>query len=248
MHPQIRQPDPGKCPICAMDLIPMVKDEGSDELGERQLKLSSTAIKLANVQTSRIERKSISKPVSLYGKITVDERRQKTITAWAPGWIERLYVDYTGAAVQKGDPLIDIYSAELFVAQQEYLNALNRDSSLLNLVDIKKKFELWGITERQLAELEQRGVAAERMTIYSPISGVVLQKSVSQGDYVKTGSVLYEMADFDSVWIYLDAYEQDVPKLKTGQSITFVAQAIPGRTFEGRINFIDPTFLFSIAE
>ncbi len=239
MHPQIRQPDPGKCPICAMDLIPVVEDKDAVDLGEHQLKLSVTAMKLANIETSAVTREDISKTIPLYGKIAVDETRLKSITAWAPGRIEKLYVDYTGAAVKFGEPLVDIYSPELFVAQQEYLNALD-NSSLLNMESIRKKFELWGISEKQLEELESRGTAREIMTIYAPLSGIVLSKVVSEGQYVKTGSLLYDIADLGHVWILFDAYEKDLLWLKEGQRLSFSTEAIPGTTFSGRIDFIDP--------
>ena len=241
MHPQIRQPDPGKCPICAMDLIPIVEDEGAADLGERQLKLSPAAMKLADVQTSPVERKNVAKNIALYGKIAVDETRTKSITAWAPGRIEKLHVDYTGATVRANEPLVDIYSPELFVAQQEYLNALsNSGSALLNIEDVRQKFKLWGITEAQLEQIEQRGHAVENMTIYAPISGIVLNKAINQGKYVQTGTLLYDIADFSSVWIYLNAYEKDLPWLREGQRFSFTAEALPGQSFNGQIDFIDP--------
>lgn len=240
MHPQIRQPEPGKCPICAMDLIPVQEDAGAQDLGERQLYLSPTAQKLADVQTNMVEKRNFKTTMSVFGKIAIDETRQKTISAWAPGRIEKLFVDYTGASVRQGDPLVEIYSPELFVAQQEYLNALGDNSSLFNIDNVKKKLALWGITSEQLDEIEQRGTATERMTIYSPLSGIVLSKSVNVGEYVKTGSSLYEIADLSHVWVYLDVYEQDMVWLKKGETVSFTASALPGQTFRGTIDFIEP--------
>ncbi|MBN1482790.1 efflux RND transporter periplasmic adaptor subunit [candidate division KSB1 bacterium] len=240
MHPHIRQPQSGKCPICAMDLIPVAQETGGDELGDRQLKLSSTAKRLARVQTTPVERRSISTSISLYGKISIDERRAKSIASWVAGRIEKLHIDYTGAMVQKGDPLVDIYSSDLYVAQQEYLTARNSASSLLDLADITKKFALWGITEQQLEQLNKVGEPTDRMTIYAPISGIVLNRAVSEGQYVDTGALLYDIADLSRVWIYLDAYEKDLPWLQEDQDVTFVAQAVPGRTFAGKIDFINP--------
>ena len=241
MHPQIRQPEPGKCPICAMDLIPVVEESGNEQIGERQLYLSNTAKKLANVQITPVVRKNVSNMVSLYGKIAVDETRSKSITAWAPGRIEKLFVNYTGAFVKKGDPLVELYSPELLVAQQEYLNALNSPaSSLLNIEDIKRKFALWGITDDQLDEIKSRGTATELMTIYAPISGIVLNRAKNEGEYAKTGSLLYDIADLSSVWIYLDAYEKDIPRIAEGQKISFTAEAMPGQHFSGEVDFIEP--------
>ena len=241
MHPQIRQPEQGKCPICAMDLIPVVEETGAEELGERQLRLSKTAMTLANVQTSLVERKHVPTAVSLFGKIAIDETRLKSITAWAPGRIEKMHVDYTGAFVNKGDPLVELYSPELFIAQQEYLNALTSSAApLLNIDDIKRKFALRGILDEQLDEIEKRGTASERMTIYAPISGVVLKRAKSEGQYAQTGSLFYDIADLSSIWIYLDAYEKDLPWITDGQKIDFSTEALPGKTFSGTVDFIEP--------
>ncbi len=239
MHPQVRQPEPGKCPICAMDLIP-VEEEVDKDIGQRQLKLSASAMALANVQTAVATRQPVSKQVRLYGNIAVDERRFKTITAWIAGRIEKLYVDYTGAAVRKGAPLVDIYSPELFVAQKEYLTAVQSANPLVDLSSIERKFKLWGFSEFDIEKIKSQDEPSEYATISSPISGVVVEKLAIEGEYVKTGSELYKIADLSQVWVYLDAYESDIQFLQSGQEIKFTTAAYPGETFDGTIDFVEP--------
>ncbi|MBN1464161.1 efflux RND transporter periplasmic adaptor subunit [candidate division KSB1 bacterium] len=239
MHPQIRQPQPGRCPICGMDLIPA--NQQSEELGEHQLRLSETAMHLAEVQTDIVVRKSVSKNITLYGKIEVNETLLKSMTARVPGRIERLYVDYTGAMIKKDEPLLDIYSPDLYVAQQEYLNSLrDPESALLKQEIIRKKFHLWGIADVQLDEIEQRGSAADRMTLYAPNDGIVMQRHAVLGAYVDTGAPLYDIVDLTTVWISLNVYEKDIASLNHGQKIRFSLAAYPGAVYEGVINFIHP--------
>ena len=240
MHPQIRQPEPGKCPICAMDLIPVEQEHADEDLSDVQLRLSDKAIQLAQVQTAKVEYKSVNSEINLFGKIQVDETRQKSITSWVAGRIEKLFVDYTGATVKQGDPLVEIYSPDLFVAQQEYLDARSSNNPLVDLSTIRKKLELLGLSSEQIDEIEQRGKATEYLTIKAPIGGVVLTKNIQQGDYVKTGMPLYDIADLSTVWIYLDAYEKDLANIKAGQKLTFTVKAYPGESFSGQINFVEP--------
>ena len=239
MHPQVRQPEPGKCPICAMDLIP-VEEEADEELGPRQLKLSESAMALANIQTTVVTRQPVSKEIRLYGNIAVDETRFKTITAWIPGRIEKLYVDYTGAEVRNGAPLVDIYSPELFVAQKEYLTAAQSDNPLVDLSSIERKFKLWGFSESDMEQIKSQEEPSEYATISAPISGVVVEKLALEGEYVKTGSELYKIADLSQVWVYLDAYETDIQFLQPGQEIKFTTAAYPGETYDGTIDFVEP--------
>lgn len=240
MHPQIRQPNPGKCPICAMDLIPIENSGDEKELTDVQLKLSRTAMQLANIQTAVVQRKSATKEIRLYGKVRVDETRQKSITSWVQGRIEKLYVDFTGATVRKGDPLVEIYSPELYVSQQEYLNLKNSSNQFIDMSTMHKKLELLGLSAEQIVGLDNRGTASEFLTIVAPIGGVVINKNIQQGEYVKTGTLLYDIADLASVWIYLDGYEKDIPYILAGQNVSFNLEAYPGETFTGKIEFVEP--------
>jgi len=243
MHPQIRQPKPGKCPLCGMDLIP-VQGGGEEEVGPRQLKLTPTAMKLAAIQTARVERRSVTSDIRMVGKVAADETRVRYITSRVPGRLDRLYVDFTGISVREGDHLVYLYSPQLITAQQELLQALKTaktfDSGKSTAAAAREKLKLWGLPPEQIREIEKRGKTIDHLTIYSPMSGIVIHKNAVEGMYVQTGSQIYTIADLSRVWVKLDAYESDLSWIRYGQTVEFETEAYPGEVFKGRISFIDP--------
>jgi Cu(I)/Ag(I) efflux system membrane fusion protein len=251
MHPQIQLPKFGKCPICFMDLIPL--EAGDDGGGEREISVSPYAAKLMDLETTEVSRRHMAAEVRMVGKIDYDETRVSYISAWVPGRIDRLFVDYTGVPIQKGDHLAELYSPDLLTAQEELIQAVrtlgrlkDSQSSLLletaeKTIDAsREKLRLWGFTTEQIAEIEKRGTPSDHMTIYSPGAGIVVHKNVQEGMYVQTGTKIYTIADLSKVWIQLDAYESDLNWLRYGGQVEFTTETYPGRTFEGTISFIDP--------
>jgi Cu(I)/Ag(I) efflux system membrane fusion protein len=242
MHPQIQQPKPGKCPLCFMGLVP-VESGGTDE-GPRRLTLTPTAVKLAAIRTAPVERRFVDADIRMVGKVAHDESRIRYITAWVPGRLDRLYVDYTGISVREGDHLVYLYSPELITAQQELLQALRTfkkfGSGKPTVTAAREKLKLWGLSPKQIREIETRAKPMDHLTIYSPISGVVIRKNAVQGMYVKTGTKIYTIADLSHVWVKLDAYESDLSWIRYGQTVEFKTEAYPGDVFTGRIAFIDP--------
>jgi len=249
MHPQIKMPKKGKCPICGMDLIP-VKKGGDDDESPREIKMSKAAIALSEILTVDVERKFVSAKVRLVGKVEYDESRLKNITSWVPGRLDRLYVDYTGVPVKKGDHLIWLYSPDLISAQEEYLLALRNMKARKsgNMGEIyrrtfkaaEEKLRLLGITDEQLKEVRNTNKPVDHMTIYAPIGGIVIHKNGVEGMYVKTGTRIYTIADLAHLWIMLDAYEADITWIRYGQEVEFTVEAYPGETFKGNVSFIDP--------
>ncbi|MDA0989921.1 MAG: efflux RND transporter periplasmic adaptor subunit [Verrucomicrobia bacterium] len=255
MHPEIQLPDPGKCPKCAMDLIPVMasKDSHDDPTSLRELKLSPAAEVLAGVETARVERRFATAEIRMVGKVDFDETRLAYLTARVPGRLDRLYVDYTGVEVKQGDHMVSIYSPELLAAQEELIQAVQTvenvsgsDSSLIRgrtaatVISAREKLRLWGLTDGQISEIEARGKSNDHLTIFSPISGIVIHKNALEGAYVQTGTRIYTIADLSQVWIKLDAYESDLSWVHYGQDVDFQTEAYPGRTFRGTIAFIDP--------
>jgi len=249
MHPQIQKPGPGQCPLCGMDLIPVSSDTSKSADSARELTLSPRAVKLAEIQTALVERKLVDAEIRLDGKIEYDESRLSYITAWVPGRIERLYVDYTGVMVNKGDHLVQLYSPELITAQQELLLGIKMikqksgslyKSALKNVDATREKLRLWGLTQDQIKKIERSGKVDERITIYSPIKGIVIHKNGFEGDYLKTGTRIYTIADLSKVWLKLDVYESDLVWVRYGQEVTFTVNAYPGEVFKGKISFMDP--------
>jgi len=252
MHPQIKMPKPGKCPICFMDLIPLETDD-DEEAGLRELSLSEASARLMDIQTAPVERRFVSVDLHMVGEVDYDETRMSYITAWVPGRLDRLFVDYIGVSVKKGEQMVDLYSPELLSAQQELIQAVRASKKLqqsdvqivhfttdVTVDAVREKLRLWGLTEAQVADIEKRGTASEHITITAPVSGIVIQKNAQQGMYVKTGTRIYTLADLSTVWVRLNAYESDLVWLKDGQAVLFSTEAYPGETFEGRISFIAP--------
>lgn len=241
MHPQIRQPKPGQCPICGMDLIPVSNDAASGNDQPRRLTLSPAARKLAEVEVAPVERLPVEVEVRLVGKVQFDETRQAYISPRVPGRIDRLYANFVGMAVTAGDHLADMYSPDLVSAQQELLQAAAGGAGFVALLhSTRERLRLWGLTPEQIAEIERSGKVRDHLTFYAPIGGVVVEKEAREGMYVETGMRLFTVADLTHVWVELNAYESDLAWLRYAQDVTFESEAYPGEVFKGIISFIEP--------
>lgn len=252
MHPQIKLPKEGKCPICFMDLIPLESGSG-DDLGPRQIKMTESAKKIARITTSPAIRTFGETDISMVGKIAYDETSTATITARMPGRLDRLYADYTGIGVNQGDQMVEIYSPELITAQEELIQARKTLSSLekssnsvlLNsakqtLESSRQKLMLWGLTKGQINEIERSDELSHTLKLTAPLGGVVVEIKAREGEYVKTGTPIYTIADLSKLWVILEAYESDLPWLRYGQKVTFSSPSFPGEEFDALISFINP--------
>lgn len=253
MHPQIKKDDPGKCPLCGMDLIPL-KMGGKQMTGLRQLVVSPSARALMNVQVTPVERRFVETEVRMVGKVEYDETRLKHITAWVPGRLDRLFVDYTGVSVEEGTHMVYIYSEQLYSAQQELIEAVRSarertdeprsnffsDGGVDLVESAREKLRLLGLTPEQIATIEKQSKPEDHTLINSTMSGIVIEKLKQQGDRVQTGERIYTVADLSQLWVKMDAYESDLLWLRYGQDVTFTTEAYPGEEFRGRIAFIDP--------
>lgn len=245
MHPQIRSTDPnGRCPICGMALVPVEDETQAASPAPAQLTLSENALKLAEVETMPVQRGFPIRHMRLFGEVAFDETLVSDITAYFSGRVEKLYVNYTGLSVNKGDHLAEIYSPDLITAQQELQQALRStrqfQSSQITLDAVRDKLRLWGLTSAQIRELETRKQPMERFTLYSPQHGVVIDKAVKQGQYLETGQRLFQVASTEHLWVKLEAYESQLSWLRYGQDVSFTIDASPGKEWHGRVAFIDP--------
>jgi Cu(I)/Ag(I) efflux system membrane fusion protein len=239
MHPQIRKDEPGDCPICGMDLIPLTNSNA--EIDDQAIEMSESAIKLAEVQTSVVSKGSASKEIQLYGKIQVDERLKQSQTAHVPGRIEKLMINVTGEQVRKGQRIATIYSPELVTAQKELVEALSLKDKYPALVEAaREKLRNWKLSEEQISNIEKLGEVTSTFDIFANTSGIVVDRKVNEGDYISKGAVLFEVADLSKVWGVFDAYESDLQWISINQKVEFTTQSIPGKTFTGKITFIDP--------
>ncbi len=239
MHPQVRLDQPGNCPICEMPLIPAAS--ATTAAGEPpMLQLSEHAVSMASVETVAIERRPLFRDLRAVGRIEYNESSLATITPRVDGFAERLFVSFTGVEIRKGDHLAEVYSPELLVAQQELLIALQAGAGNSLAEVAKTKLRLLGLTDQQVTDLIEKKQTTDRVTLYSPISGTVIEKSIVEKASFKAGDALYRIANLDSVWVYLEIYEYDLPWVRYGQQVRITAQAIPGRTFDGVVTFVQP--------
>lgn len=239
MHPQIRQNETGNCPICGMELIPLnAMEDNGDPM---TVQMSETAMKLANVQTAKVEYQKPVKEVRMTGKVQPDERLVFSQTAHIPGRIEKLMVNFTGEYVQKGQPLVYIYSPDLVTAQEELFEAGKiKDKQPALFKAAKDKLKNWKLTEEQINEIVLSNKPRENFPILADVSGVVLKKSINLGDHVMKGQPIYDIADLTKVWLLLDVYESDMTWVKKGDKVQISINSMPGENFTGNISFIDP--------
>ena len=210
---------------------------------------------LIGVKTVAVSLKPMEKVIRTVGRIEYDERRLATVNTKVEGWIERLYVDYTGKYVKKGGALAEIYSPELFATQQEFINLvkwsktqntegfgkmLAQDAQQI-LEAARERLRLWDITDSQIKKIEESGKPIRTLTIYSPASGYIVQKMALQGMRVMPGEKLFDVADLSTVLVIADIYEYELPLIKMGDTAKINLSYFPGKEFFSTIDLIYPT-------
>ncbi len=257
MHPSVISDRPGACPVCGMALVrKSTVQEMSDEAKAnlQAVSLSPTQRVMANVTTEPVARRSFRKTTSSVGVVDYAEPMQATVSARFRGRIEKLHVSFTGQQVEKGEPLLDLYSPDLASTKQEFvtsLEALQRTTTTGDEINRSVQERLvqatrnrlkthFGMTETQIAELEKTKEFSSTMRFHSPIRGTVVLKQVQEGQYVDEGMVLYQLVDLSKVWVYVDVYEKDIRFARVGQPIEVMSEAYPNRVFSGTVTFIDP--------
>ena len=264
MHPFIIKEKPGTCPICGMELIRKIdagQTSGAPQTAEQKqqadmlghVSLSATQRVMANVATVEAKQVTLNKEINAVGIVQYDQSRQAKVTAWIAGRIDRLNVNTVGAYVSKDKPVAELYSPDLLATQQEYLLAVKsreqlKDSPIPSISQngeglvqsAKQRLMPFGVKESQIVELEKAGKPNIRLPIYTPQSGIVIEKMVQQGQYVNVGEVLFNVADLSSVWVEIEVYENEFPNIRIGQQVEIQSQSYPGKPFTGRVAFIYP--------
>ncbi len=251
MDPQIRSPEPGMCPICGMDLIP-VEGVGGDESRDR-VQLSPAAVAQSRIETAQVmPRAGGDADLRLLGRVDHDETQMRTVTAWTAGRIDRLRVATTGAQVKRGEAIATIYSPEIYAAHQDLIQARRQLSRLEEAMPVartaaestlrasRQRLSLLGVTEGELKGMEAAESPWRQVQIRSPFAGTVIERLASEGQYVEAGAGIYRLTDLGRLWVQLDAYEKDLPMLEIGQKVALTLEALPGEVFEGRVAFVDP--------
>ncbi len=262
MHPSVKEKEPGTCPICAMDLTPVFKEGGAPQTdaADKQVRTVNIPLyqqQLIGVQLDTVKLRTVAKTIRTVGNVAYNETKLATINLKFSGWIEKLYVNYTGQFVKKGQPLFEIYSPELVATQEEYLQTLRSASQksavtgLSSGKNIKKentilksahdRLLLWGISAKQIREMEKAGAPKLIMTFYSPITGYVIEKNAMEGRKAKEGRDLYTITDLSTVWVHADIYEYELPFIKVGQTAEISLAYDPNANYIGKVDYIYPT-------
>ncbi|MFO7880290.1 MAG: efflux RND transporter periplasmic adaptor subunit, partial [Bacteroidales bacterium] len=240
MHPQIRKEEPGDCPICGMDLIPL-DDEENEEMDPMAISMSPTAMQLASVRTAVVGKKEAVKQVRLNGKIQADERMVYSQSSHIPGRIEKLLVNFTGEYVSKGQTIARVYSPDLVTAQEELLEARKISETQPQLfIAAREKLKNRKLSDKQIEEILASGEIREEFPVQADVSGYVTEKMVKPGDYIREGEEVYEITELSNVWVLFDVYESDMAWVKKGDEVRFSVASQPGESFEGSISYIDP--------
>jgi Cu(I)/Ag(I) efflux system membrane fusion protein len=254
MHLQIRQTEPGACPICGMDLIPIGGNGVTGEEDARRVSLSERAKLLARIRTVEVNRLGSGGVARrLLGRVDYDETSLRTVTSWIGGRIDRLHVSTTGERVKRGQVIATLYSPEVYNAHQDLIQARQQFERLQEgatpsagraaeaaLNAARDRLRLLGVPSGELRAMEGADKPSERVRIRTPFGGTVIERLATQGSYVETGTGLYRVADLSTLWVQLDAYESDLSVLKTGQEVSLGVEALPGKVFKGHVTFVDP--------
>jgi membrane fusion protein, copper/silver efflux system len=225
-----------------------------EEVAPGTVQISPERQQLIGVKFGTVEMRSLDKVIRTVGRVDYDEKRIVTVSPKIGGWIEELYVDFTGKFVNQGDPLLTIYSPELVSTQEEYLIALQARKSLSKspfpevassgeslAESAKRRLKLWDISDDQIKALEESGQATKTLILYSPFTGFVLEKSAYKGMSVMPGMALYKLADLSVVWLLADIYEYELPFVRLGQQASVQMTYLPGETLTGRVIYIYPS-------
>ena len=258
MHPQVTSDKPGQCPICGMDLVPAGRHEepGTGEPaipGLARVTVTPESAARMGLTYGAVELRQMARETRTSARIVPDEKRLFTVTTKVGGWVERLFVDVTGQAVRRGQPLLSLYSPDLLASEQEFVAALRTRDQLASspypsvanggggLVEAaRNRLRLWDVPDATIARIESTRSVERAITLLSPASGFVLDKKVLQGQKIMPGEPLMTVADLSTVWAEADLYEADIPFVSVGMRAELSLPFMPGKTFEARVAFLDP--------
>ncbi len=252
MDPKYIRMEPGKSPM-GMDLVPVYEEAGEEKEPASTIRIDPVTEQNMGVRYGRVVRKPLTKSIRTYGDITYDETRLYTINTKFDGWIDKLYVDFEGEKVHRGQPLFTIYSPDLVSAQQDFLLAVQQihklpaSASAVARADARRllnasrvRLQYWDLTDNQIKAIEKKGAIQKTLTVYSPAAGVVTKKNAFEGHYVKAGVHQFEIADLSMVWVDVDIYEYELPWVRKGMPAVMELPYVPGRRFTGKVLFVYP--------
>jgi Cu(I)/Ag(I) efflux system membrane fusion protein/cobalt-zinc-cadmium efflux system membrane fusion protein len=252
MDPQYIRDEPGKSPM-GMDLVPVYEEEGGEKLPASTIRIDPVTSQNMGVRTAPVRRMPLAKSIRALGTVTYDETRVEVVNLKFDGWIEKLFVNFVGESVNKGQPLFQVYSPELVTAQEEYLLAVRQTQSLgaspypsirknadSLLAAARQRLLYWDLEPAQIQQLGKSGKPLKAITVYSPTNGVVTQKMALSGQFIKAGMNQYEIADLSRVWVDVEVYEYELPYVNKGMAVEMELSYLPGKKFNGEVLFIYP--------
>jgi Cu(I)/Ag(I) efflux system membrane fusion protein len=247
MHPSVRRTEPGKCPICGMDLVPVSRAEYEQGV----VTIDAARRQLIGVRIGTVVEAPREQTLHAVGRVTYDESKLSDVTLRVRGWITRLFVNQTGQRVQAGQALFQLYSPELYGAEQDYLLAMHaaetapRDPSAAHARPLaqsaRQRLHLLGLSAGHIESLSQQGVPSESISVPSPVTGYVIEKGVVEGAALDAGARAYRIAALSSVWVEAELYEADLSLVHVGQPVSVQLDYVPGRTYEAKIAYLYPS-------
>ena len=243
MHPWIKSDRPGRCTICGMELAPVHEGESGLEADSRLVTLSKESVTVTNIETAPVTRRALRRTLRVAGMIDDDDSAHRRLSATADGRVEKLFVNFTGAEVEPGQPLAELYSPALRTIFGEYQLLSQQPASPQRerlLTATRDRLLRLGLSPGEIDASAKSDRLPAEIKVQSPIAGTVVQRLVYEGQYVKEGEVLFELADFSKMWFVFDAYERDLPWVRVGAMVEISVPAVPGRVFQAPIAFIDP--------
>ncbi len=242
MHLQYTSDKPGTCPICGMDLVPQ---RSLQQKNTPSLNLNSVQESMLGLKTVTVKKSTFGNAIRTTGRIAYDETLVHHIHTKYEAYVEHLFANYVGKFVKKGEPLVSLYSPELYSAEQEYLIARQAQSTLhggANLAEsAREKLLLWNLSPAEIAQLERSGRASRTFHLYAPLSGYVIAKTAVHGMRIKPEDSLFDIVDLSHVWVLADVYEYELPRIQKGQSATVTLPYWPDRKWQGQISYIFPS-------
>lgn len=241
MHPWITSDKPGDCTICGMKLVPVYEGESGMPMEEGTVKLGEHSVNVLNVATAPAQMVELTKSLRFSGILEDDENIHRIIAAFYDGRIDQIAVKHVGQYVEKGQPLASIYSPELLYVVREFQNAMKggNDGVARNAT---QRLVQYGLSPEQVAGLAKQSGTIYTIDLLAPISGTVVTKKAYQGQYIKTGELMFEMGDLSRLWFHAEVYERDLADVRIGQKAVLRSPTVPGREFEGVVTFVDPNF------
>lgn len=254
MHPAYKSDKPGKAPDCGMDLVPVYEGQAANtSFPEGTVQIDTGKQQLIGVKYGIVDYEPVTHTIQAVGKVSFDETRIARIHPRIEGWIEKVFVDFTGKQVKKGEPLISLYSPELLATQRELLIAARAQESLGKselqgvadnanslLESARERLRLYDISDAQIAELERTRTPVRALNLYSPMDGFVLARNAYEKQKVGPDAELYTIADLSTVWVIADVYEYEMPMMQLGMPATVTLSYLPGRIFRGKVSYIYP--------